>query len=90
MHEKADAISTFIFRKGLLEANYSHSSAIGLLNPVIHFILLVPVNTISEKLTEIKRDESCWVIHLADRMANRVEPWDCIPIVTGEPSSRNT
>jgi len=82
LYEVAEVISTFVYRKGLLEVNYIHSSTVGLLNSVIHCILLVPVNTIINKLTETKRAENRWFIHLADRMANRIEPWDCIPIVT--------
>lgn len=48
----ADIISTFVYRKGLLEANYSYSAAVGLFNNIINFIMLVSVNKISRNLTE--------------------------------------
>lgn len=48
----ADIISTFVYRKGLLEANYSYSAAVGLFNNIINCTLLVSVNKISRKLTE--------------------------------------
>lgn len=51
-YEKADVISTFVYRKGILEASYSFSAAVGLFNSVINFLLLVTVNFISRKTTE--------------------------------------
>lgn len=48
----ADIISTFVYRKGLLEANYSYSAAVGLFNNIINCTLLISVNKISRKLTE--------------------------------------
>ena len=50
--ETADVISTFVYRRGLLEASYSFSSAVGLFNSVVNTILLVGANTISNKLNE--------------------------------------
>jgi putative aldouronate transport system permease protein len=49
--ETADVISTFVYRKGLLESNYSYSTAIGLFNSVINFIFLVVANKLSSRLT---------------------------------------
>lgn len=51
-YETADVISTFVYRKGILEASYSYSTAIGLFNSVINFALLVIANFISRKATE--------------------------------------
>lgn len=51
-YETADVISSFVYRKGLLDASYSYSSAIGLFNSVINTILLVGTNAISRKLNE--------------------------------------
>ncbi len=48
----ADIISTFVYRKGLLEFNYSYSAAIGLFNSIINCILIVFANQMSRKLTE--------------------------------------
>ncbi|HHV95895.1 MAG TPA: sugar ABC transporter permease [Clostridiaceae bacterium] len=52
IYETADVISTFVYRKGLLEANYSYSSAVGLFNSVINFLLLIIANWISRKVNE--------------------------------------
>jgi len=51
-YETADVISSFVYRKGLLEADYSYSTAVGLFNSVINFILLFRANTISRKVNE--------------------------------------
>ena len=51
-YETADVISSFVYRKGLQEANYSYSAAIGLFNSVINFILVITANWISRKATE--------------------------------------
>ena len=51
-YETADIISTFVYRKGLLDMDYSYSTAIGLFNSVINFSLLVCVNTFSRKVSE--------------------------------------
>ena len=50
--ETADVISTYVYRRGLLDASYSFSSAVGLFNSVVNTILLVGANTISNKLNE--------------------------------------
>lgn len=52
----ADVISTFVYRKGLLEANYSFSTAVGLFNSVINFALVLSANFISRKVN----DTSLW------------------------------
>ena len=51
IYDTADVISTFIYRKGLLEMNYSYSTAVGLFNSVINFILLILVNRLSRRLS---------------------------------------
>jgi len=51
-YETADVISTFVYRKGLLEMNYSYSAAVGLMNSVLNFILVVSANQISKKVSE--------------------------------------
>lgn len=47
-YETSDVISTYVYRKGILEANYSFSAAVGLFNSVINFALLVATNKISK------------------------------------------
>ena len=51
-YETADVISTFVYRKGILAANYSYSAAIGLFNSVINFVLLIGTNWLSRRTTE--------------------------------------
>lgn len=52
IYDTADVISTFVYRKGLIEANYSYSAAVGLFNSVINFALLILANKISRKVNE--------------------------------------
>jgi putative aldouronate transport system permease protein len=51
-YETADVISTFVYRKGLMEFDYSYAAAIGLFNSVINFALLVLANRISRRISE--------------------------------------
>ena len=48
----SEVISTFVYKVGLQNADYSFSTAVGLFNSIISFILLVTVNTLSKKFTE--------------------------------------
>jgi len=51
-YETADIISTYVYRVGLLEQNWSYSTAIGLFNSAINFTLLLGANKLSRKFTE--------------------------------------
>jgi putative aldouronate transport system permease protein len=51
-YEVADVISTYVYRRGILEASFSYSAAIGLFNSLINVIFLVGANKLSKKLTE--------------------------------------
>lgn len=51
-YETSDVISTYVYRKGILESNYSFSAAVGLFNSVINFVLLVITNKLSKKVNE--------------------------------------
>lgn len=55
-YDTADVISSFVYRKGLLEFGWSYSSAVGLFNSVINLILLVTANYVSRRLN----DSSLW------------------------------
>ena len=48
-YKTADVISSYVYRKGLQEFNYSYSAAVGLFNSVINTILLIVSNKISAK-----------------------------------------
>lgn len=51
-YETADVISTYVYRKGLQEFNYGYSTAVGLFNSVVNFILLIIANKLSRKYSE--------------------------------------
>lgn len=48
----SQVISTFTYKVGLVDAQYSFSTAIGLFNSVINFVLLLTVNWIAGKVSE--------------------------------------
>ena len=48
----SDVISTYVYRVGLADAQYSLSAAVGLFNSVINMVLLVIANVASRALTE--------------------------------------
>lgn len=47
----SEIISTYVYKLGLLNSQYSLSTAVGLFNTVINLIVLLSVNKISKKLT---------------------------------------
>ena len=49
-YETADVISSYIYRKGLLEYNWSYSTAVGLFNSVFNFLFLILANAVSKKI----------------------------------------
>ena len=53
IYETSDVISTYVYRKGLQDSQYSFSAAVGLFNTVINFALVMIFNKISKKVTEI-------------------------------------
>ena len=48
-YEKADVISSFVDRKGLEDMQFSYSTAVGLFNSVVTFILVTITNALSRK-----------------------------------------
>lgn len=51
--ETSQVISTYVYQLGLLNGEMSYSAAIGLFNTVVNILMLVLVNTIVRKLSEI-------------------------------------
>lgn len=49
----SNVISTFTYQQGLIDANYSYAAAVGLFNAAINAILLLSVNKITRKITDI-------------------------------------
>jgi putative aldouronate transport system permease protein len=48
----SEVISTYVYKTGLLNANYSFATAVGLFNSVVNMILLVIVNTAAKRTSE--------------------------------------
>lgn len=55
-YESADVISSFVYRRGLQEMDWSFGTAIGLFNSIINCVLLFLSNSISRKFS----DSSLW------------------------------
>ena len=53
IYEVSDVISTYTYRKGILNAAYSYSTAVGLFNSVVNVTFLLLSNFISRKTTEM-------------------------------------
>ncbi|MFD3272306.1 ABC transporter permease [Paenibacillus dendritiformis] len=47
--ESSDVFATYVYRSGLLGAQYSFSAAVGLFSNIVNFILLVSVNFVARK-----------------------------------------
>lgn len=52
----SDIISTYVYRSGILDAQYSFSTAVDLFNSIINFVLLVTVNYVARRVN----DTSLW------------------------------
>jgi putative aldouronate transport system permease protein len=51
-YETADVISSFVYREGLAQGNdYSYTTAVGLFQSMINFILLISANSISRRFS---------------------------------------
>jgi ABC-type polysaccharide transport system permease subunit len=48
---KSEIIATYVYKTGLLNADFSMATAIGLFNSVINLVLLFGVNTIAKRIT---------------------------------------
>jgi putative aldouronate transport system permease protein len=51
-YETADVISTYVYRKGIIDANFSFATAVGVFNSVVNFILVISANYFSARVTE--------------------------------------
>ncbi|MCC2687096.1 MAG: sugar transporter permease [Paenibacillaceae bacterium] len=50
-HETADVISSYVYRKGLLDANFGFAAAVGLFQSVIGFIMVVLTNQAARRFS---------------------------------------
>lgn len=53
IYDTADVISSYVYRQGILMMDYSYSTAVGLFNSFINFMLLVVVNRLSRALNDV-------------------------------------
>ncbi|MBO5008643.1 MAG: sugar ABC transporter permease [Clostridia bacterium] len=51
IYKVSDVISTYVYRAGVQNANYSFGTAVGLLNSIVAVILIVISNKVSDKLS---------------------------------------
>ncbi len=52
VYDTADVISTFVYRRGLLDMDWSYSTAVGVFNSVVNFSLLIFANWFSGRVSE--------------------------------------
>lgn len=50
VYDVADIIQTYVYRLGMGQMNFSQSTALGLFNSLVAFVLIVGANTVSKKL----------------------------------------
>jgi putative aldouronate transport system permease protein len=51
IYETADVINTYVYRRGLLNADYSYAAAVGLFQSVFGFVLIIIANKIVNKVS---------------------------------------
>ena len=50
-YETADVISSYVYRRGLYDMDYSYGAAVGLFNSVINLVILISANAFSRRVT---------------------------------------
>ena len=50
IYSTADVINTYVYRKGLIDAQFSYSTAVGMFNCIVSFALVMITNKISQKV----------------------------------------
>ncbi len=53
IYDTADIISSYVYRRGILGTDWSFSSAVGLFNSVVNFILVIAVNSFSRRVSDM-------------------------------------
>jgi putative aldouronate transport system permease protein len=51
-YETSDVINTYVYRRGILDADFSFASAVGLFQSAIGLILVVIANRVARKYSE--------------------------------------
>ncbi len=52
VYETSDVISTYVYRTGLVQTQYSYATAVGLMNSVVNVILLFSANLFARRVSE--------------------------------------
>ena len=52
IYETADVISTYVYRRGLINMDWSFSTAVDLFNSVVNFLLVILANWVSRRVSE--------------------------------------
>ena len=50
----SDVIAVYVYQQGIENAKYSYSTAVGLFNTAVNIVLLVVVNKIASKLSDVE------------------------------------
>lgn len=50
--DASETIQTYVYKAGLVQAQYSYSAAIGLFNTIVNFVLLVIVNQVAKSMKQ--------------------------------------
>ncbi len=50
--EVSEVISTYVYKRGILNTNYSFSTAVGIFNNLVNIVMLLFANTIAKKLSD--------------------------------------
>lgn len=56
IYETADVINSFVYRRGLIDADFSFATAVGLFQSIVGFILVVFANKLARRYS----DSSLW------------------------------
>ena len=51
-YDTADVISSFVYRRGIIDASFSFASAVGLFNSVINCCLIIAANKLSRRFSD--------------------------------------
>ena len=54
VYEVADVIPSYVYRQGIVQAQFSYSAAVGLFNSVINFAVLITANKLSGRFTNTR------------------------------------
>ena len=52
VYNVGDVLSTYVYRKGLIEMKYSFATAVGLFKTVVGFIFIITANAITKRINE--------------------------------------